>query len=145
MMFQNDSLATLLAENYAYCKIWDLNRNCVVFPKINIWSLSGFSNNEEFTRKFLSKVNNRFGLKPGVSIVTIATILLWEKELLPQKQGGTQELCILRGKSWSYRKHWWMIWIKLSHGKGYLAAAPLILHTKGKRLASLSNKGMVKF
>ena len=29
----------------------------------------------EGTRKFLSKVNHRFGLKPGVSIVTIATIL----------------------------------------------------------------------
>ena len=109
-----------------------------------------FSDIEEGKRKFLSKDNHRFGLKPGVSVVTIATILLQKKALLPQKQWGTKELCILRGKSWSYRKHRWMIWVILSLEnlyslrKGYLAAAPLILHTRGKRLASLPNKGEKK-
>ena len=39
-------------------------------------TITGFSNIVEGTRKFLSKVNNRFRLKPGVSMVTIATILL---------------------------------------------------------------------
>ena len=51
--------------------------------------LSWFSDIEESTRKFFSKVNHRFGLKPGVStvnhrfglkpgvsMVTVATILL---------------------------------------------------------------------
>ena len=110
-----------------------------------------FSDIVEGKRKFLSKVNHRFGLKPGVSVVTTATILLQKKALLPQKQWGTKELCILRGKSLSYRKDRWMIWVILSLEnfyflrKGYLAAAPLILHTKEKRLASLPNKGMVRF
>ena len=43
---------------------------------ITITIITGFSNIVEGTRKFLSKVNNRFRLKPGVSMVTIATILL---------------------------------------------------------------------
>ena len=44
-----------------------------------------------------------------------------------------------------------MIWLILSlensysSRKGYLPAAPLILHAKRKRLASLSIKGMVQF
>ena len=37
-------------------------------------------------KKFLSKVNHRFDLKPGVSMETIATILLQKKALLPQKK-----------------------------------------------------------
>ena len=74
--------------------------------------MTWFSDIVEGKRKFLSKVNHRFGLKPGVSMETMATILLQKKALLPQ---------------------------------GYLAAAPLILHIKGKRLASLPNKGMVRF
>ena len=40
MMFHNDNLSTLPAENYAYCKIGardrDLGDNCVVLPKTNI-------------------------------------------------------------------------------------------------------------
>ena len=46
-----------------------------------------------------------FGLKPGVSMVTIAAVLLEKKAVLPQKQWGTKERYILIGKSWSYRKH----------------------------------------
>ena len=77
MMFHNDNLSTLSAENYTYCKIWDRDDRdrdrdrddyCVILP----W----FGDILEGTRKFISKVNNRFGLKPGVSIVTIATTLL---------------------------------------------------------------------
>ena len=108
---------------------WDCSDICVVF-----------------TWKFLPKINNRFGFRPGVSIVIIA------KEVrLPQKQWGAKELCNLRGKSWSNRKHRWMIWVILSLEnsyslrKGYLPAAPLILHTTIKRLASLSNRVWCNF
>ena len=45
-----------------------------------------------------------FGLKPGVSMVNIAAVLLEKKAVLPQKQWGTKERYTL-GKSWSYRKH----------------------------------------
>ena len=149
-----ETIATILLQKKALLpqkkklRLWWHLRS---FSLTNIWSLTWSSDIVEGKRKFLSKVNHRFGLKPGVSMVTIATILLQKKAILPQKQWGTKELCILRGKSLSYRKHRWMIWVILSPEnlyslrKGYLAAAPLILHTKGKRLASLPNKGMVRF
>ena len=99
MMFHNDSLATLSAGNYAYWRIWDRNDICVVFPKTNIWTLPLFSDIVEGTLKFLTEINNRFGFKPNVYIVTVA-----EVRTLPQKQWGAKELCNLRGKSWSNRK-----------------------------------------
>ena len=36
MMFHNDNLSTLSAENHANCRVRGRNDICVVFPKTNI-------------------------------------------------------------------------------------------------------------
>ena len=104
-------------------------------------------------------------VEQGSSYLKLIIVLAWnqvfygnhsyhiviKESTFTSKAVKTKELCILRGKSWSYRKHWRVIWVILSQEnsdslrKGYLPAAPLILHTKRKRLASLSNKVMVRF
>ena len=80
MMFHNDNLSTLSAENYAN------------LSKTNIWILPWFSDIIKGTWKFLSKINNRFGFKPGVSIITIA----WESTFTSKAVKGQSALQLVR-------------------------------------------------
>ena len=58
------------------CQRYQPRLRLIVIVITIVQLLPSFSDIVERTRKFFSKVNHCFGLKPGVSMVTIATILL---------------------------------------------------------------------